>query len=304
MSWSHRNLISIESLSYQDIEYVLNTAKDAQLGKFNHVLSNKIIASCFFEASTRTRMSFETAIYRMNGNVIGFADSINTSEKKGESLEDTIRMIDSYADAIVIRHPKSGSAEIAKNIASIPVINAGDGDNQHPSQTLLDLYTIKQKFSKINGISIAMMGDLKHGRTIHSLCQALALYKDITIYLLSSEMLKLPDNIKSQIKNKVILIEIDDIKEAIDKIDVLYVTRLQKERFLDHSSYCDYPKITRESLIGAKEDMIVLHPLPRVDELDAAVDSTPHAWYFKQAKNGVYVRQAILRTLMGCHYGL
>lgn len=299
MSWTHKHLISIAPLSRADIDSVLHLAQQAEQGALVGMLSNKVIASCFFEPSTRTRLSFETAIHRLGGHIIGFADSANTSAKKGETLEDTIQMLNAYADAIVMRHPQSGSAEIASQVAEVPIINAGDGANQHPSQTLLDLYTIQQKFtSGIDGLSLAVVGDLKYGRTVHSLCEALTRYQNITLYAVAEEAFQLPQALQAQLKaNGVALHIVDDLEAIIPKLDVIYMTRLQRERF-EGIEIKRYPHLNARMLTQAKESMIVLHPLPRVDELCTSADATPHAWYFKQARNGVFVRQAILTLLL------
>jgi len=298
--WQKDHLVAIEQLSRGDIEYLIGLARQAKQGDLINALKGKVIASCFFEPSTRTRLSFESAVYRLGASVIGFSDGSHTSEKKGETLEDTIMMLNSYADAIVMRHPSIGSAKRAAGKASIPVINAGDGANEHPTQTLLDLYTINEKFQQIDGLSIALVGDLKYGRTVHSLCQGLMHYQNITIYCVTTQDLQLPNTICKKLEdNKVKLIFVNQLQEILSTVDVIYMTRLQKERFSQDEAYpYDFHLDAKLLKNHAKDHLIVMHPLPRIDEINPDVDSTPYAWYFKQAKNGVYMRQAILYTLL------
>lgn len=292
-----RHLISIDDLSRQDIEYILKKADnfvDVAKGKKSlKILSGKILANLFFEPSTRTRMSFETAMKRLGGDVINLGSLEATSLAKGESLADTLRVVQQYADCIVLRHQREGSARFASQICSVPVINAGDGAGQHPTQTLLDLYTIRME-AKLKNLKIAMVGDLKYSRTVHSLIKALALF-NAEIYLVSPELLKLPEEI----------LEVDarfiesDLKTAIDEVDVLYVTRIQKERFPDEEEYRKVAgsyKITSDMIEG--KDVVVMHPLPRVDEIAYDVDRLKNAVYFKQAFYGVPVRMAILSEVM------
>lgn len=276
-------------------------AHDAQQSKLLNSLNDKIIASCFFEASTRTRLSFEAAIHRLGAKVIGFADAHNTSfGKKGESLTDTIQMLNGYADAIVMRHFEAGSAQIAAKNSTIPVVNAGDGANEHPSQTLLDLFTIEQKFGQIDGIKIAMIGDLRYGRTVHSLSYALLNYHDVTIYYVAPKALQIPEEILTQLKNKNITVHcVEVLADVIGMVDVLYMTRLQKERFSQEDGHTMDYVLTADMLANAAhDDLIVMHPLPRVQEICHSVDATKYAWYFQQAKNGVFMRQAILYSLL------
>ena len=252
------------------------------------------MASLFFEPSTRTRLSFETAMIRLGGSVIGISESKTASIAKGESLTDTIRTVENYCDVIVIRHPLEGSARLAAEVAEVPVINAGDGSNQHPTQTLLDLYTIKREKGKIDGCNVGFLGDLKHARTIHSLIYALNFY-NVKFYFISPELLRLPEGIKSEIKNEYE--EYEKLEEVINELDVLYVTRIQKERFIDEEEYekvAGSYRIDTKILGKAKEDLIIMHPLPRVDEISYDVDSTKHAVYFKQVYYGIPVRMAIL----------
>ncbi|WP_457548773.1 aspartate carbamoyltransferase [Archaeoglobus sp.] len=289
------HLISIDDLSKDDIVHILKRAEEfedvARGLKVSKLLEGKILTNLFFEPSTRTRMSFETAMKRLGGDVINMTAQEASSIAKGESLADTIRVISKYVDVIVIRHPLEGSARFASEHSEVPVINAGDGAGQHPTQTLLDLYTIMKECGRIEGLKIALMGDLKYSRTVHSLIKALNLF-DNEIYLISPESLRLPEEFLEEVKAKEVTLD-----EVIEEIDVLYVTRIQRERFPDEEEYRKVAgsyRITAETLSKAKENLIVMHPLPRVDEIDASVDKTRHAKYFDQAFYGVPVRMAIL----------
>ncbi|WP_456328273.1 aspartate carbamoyltransferase [Archaeoglobus sp.] len=289
------HLISIDDLSKDDIIHILKRAEEfedvARGLRVLKLLEGKILANLFFEPSTRTRMSFETAMKRLGGDVINMTAQEASSIAKGESLADTIRVISKYVDVIVIRHPLEGSARFASEHSEVPVINAGDGAGQHPTQTLLDLYTIMKECGRIERLKIALMGDLKYSRTVHSLIKALNLFNN-EIYLISPESLRLPEEFLEEVKAKEVTLD-----EVIDEIDVLYVTRIQKERFPDEEEYRKVAgsyRITAETLKRAKEDLIVMHPLPRVDEIDVSVDKTKHAKYFDQAFYGVPVRMAIL----------
>ncbi len=295
-----RHLVGIKTLQRHDLDHLISLAHDAYQGKLLNTLTGKIIASCFFEASTRTRLSFEAAIHRLGADVIGFVDAHNTSfGKKGESFSDTIQMLNGYADAIVMRHFDAGSAELAASISTIPIVNAGDGANEHPSQTLLDLFTIKQKFGEIDGIKIAMIGDLRYGRTVHSLSYALMNYKGITIYYVAPQSLQIPHEITQKLQEKNVRFHcVDELEEVIAHVDVLYMTRLQKERFSENEMHEMGYTLTANMLKEqAHDDLIVMHPLPRVQEICNSVDATKYAWYFQQAKNGVFMRQAILYQL-------
>jgi len=266
-------------------------------GKLN-LLHGKIAAALFFEPSTRTRLSFETAMQRMGGDIIGFSSVEGTSVKKGETLEDTLKTVDQYADVIIIRHPQIGAAKIAADVADAPVINAGDGAGEHPTQALLDLYTIHKAKNAIDGLTIALVGDLKHARVMHSLAYALSNF-DVKLYLISPSMLKMPVEVLDHLKNKQIeFAEMETLNpKVITELDVLYTIRIQKERFPSEEEYIrvkDSYRITPELLTHAKEDMIILHPLPRREELPPEIDKTPFAKYFEQARNGVYVRMALL----------
>ena len=297
--YQKNSLIEIKQLSRKNIDYLIDLAQQAKKNQLRHTLTGKIIATCFFEPSTRTRLSFESAIHRLGASVIGFSDSQNTSIQKGETLEDTMRTISSYADAIVMRHPESGSIKHVATFSTIPVINAGDGSNEHPTQTLLDLYTIKEKFNCIDGLSIALVGDLKYGRTVHSLCNALTNYQNIKIYFVKSESLKLPDEVCQDLQEKgVQLFFCDKLEDLLAQVDVVYMTRLQKERVKGKVSLFCQPRLTLALLDQfANKDLIVMHPLPRIDEIEKKIDQTQYAWYFKQAQNGVFMRQAILHHL-------
>lgn len=296
MALKQRSLISISDLSKEEIEKLLKRAAEFKKKPPKELLRGKILASCFFEPSTRTRLSFESAMLRLGGQVIGFSDSNCTSTKKGETLFDTIKVIGALADLIVIRHPLEGAAKLASEATRKPVINAGDGANQHPTQTLLDLFTIKECQGKLSGLNIAIVGDLKYGRTVHSLAYAAALF-DMRLYFISPDELTLPDAILQELRKKRGKFSFHrSIEEVIGKVDILYMTRLQKERF-DQATYERVKDnfILNEALLEkAKKHLRVLHPLPRVSEIARAVDNTPHAYYFQQAENGLFVRQALL----------
>lgn len=306
MNFKNRDIISIKDFSKEEIEYILEYAKRmlpyANAEKHTTLLKQHILATLFFEPSTRTRLSFESAMHRLGGNVIGFADPSGTSLKKGESLADTIRMADSYSDAIVIRHPQEGSARLAAEFSEVPILNAGDGAGQHPTQCLLDLFTILTEKKKIKGNNVVLLGDLKYGRTVHSLAYALSLFKaDLTF--VSPDTLKMPKEVINECKEfGVEPISTSNLEKAIKEADVLYATRIQKERFPDAEEYnrvVGSYKVDNILLQQAKQDLIVMHPLPRVVEIDPAVDKTKHALYFKQAFNGLPVRMALLSLILG-----
>lgn len=295
-----RSLISITDLSKEEILHILKRAEAFKKKTPVNLLQGTILASCFYEPSTRTRLSFETAALRLGANVIGFSDSTSTSAKKGESLQDAMKIIGKYADVIVLRHPQEGAARCASEATNRPIINAGDGANQHPTQTLLDLFTIKECQRKLNGIKIAIVGDLKYGRTVHSLALACGFF-DMRLYLISPDQLTLPDAICQQMRKKGVKFSFhQSIEEVIDKVDILYMTRIQKERF-DPETYERVKDlyILKESMLeAAKKNLRILHPLPRVNEIHSEVDKTPHAYYFEQAENGLYVRQALLSLVL------
>lgn len=298
---STKHLISIADLKKTDIQLILERADHFKRKGPSAFLKNKIVASCFFEPSTRTRLSFEVAVQRLGGQVIGFSSGETTSAQKGESLSDTIRVISSYADAIVIRHPMEGAARLASTVSEKPVLNAGDGANQHPSQTLVDLFTIQECQGKLDGLNIVLAGDLKYARTIHSLAQAYAHF-DVRFYFVSPATLQMPDSITNSLRDKGIRFSMHtDLMEVIKKADILYMTRLQKERF-DPAEFQTIQRqfqLTHHELEGVKPNLRILHPLPRQEELSVDLDATPHAYYFEQAENGVYVRQALLSLMLG-----
>ena len=300
-----KDIISMNDMSKEEILEILEIAEkienSSEEEKLNF-LKGKIIATLFFEPSTRTKMSFESAAFRLGAQVLQLPPLEQSSVKKGESFSDTIRMVESYSDVIVVRHPNDGAARLASTTSKKPVINAGDGSNQHPSQTLLDLYTIKEEKGTLSNLSIAFVGDLKYGRTVHSLVKALTHFNP-TIYFVSPKILQMPAYLIDDLDKNNIKYEIlEDFRDCIDKIDVFYMTRIQKERFPDIE---DYQKvkgvyvINKENILGkCKEDMIILHPLPRVDEISTDLDETKHALYFKQAKNGIPVRQAMMMKVL------
>lgn len=295
-----RNLVSIKDLDLKDIELVLATAEKFKKKPAKKVLEDKIIANCFFEPSTRTRLSFESAALRLGARTIGFSNDEDTSIQKGETLQDTIRVISQYADLITIRHPSEGAAALAAQVSSCPVINAGDGANQHPTQALLDLFTIYECQPHINGLSIALVGDLKYGRAIHSFTQLCALF-DIRLYLVSPEILALPDSACDNLKRRGIRFSLHQtLEEVIPKVDILYLTRIQQERFskAEYQFVKNKYILTANMLKKAKSTMKILHPLPRVNEIAMDVDQTPFAYYFQQAANGVFLRQALLALIL------
>lgn len=296
----NKHVISIAELSVAELELVLNTAKKLKQTPRNDLLKGKLIGSCFFEPSTRTRLSFETAVQRLGGTVIGFADGGNTSAKKGETIADSMKIIGSYTDAVVMRHPKDGAARVASEFSAVPVINGGDGSNQHPTQTILDLFTILETQGTLKGLKVALVGDLKYGRTVHSLAQALSKW-GCEFYFVSPTQLAMPDYISAELDEANCAYSlVDSLDEVIPKIDILYMTRIQRERFDEE----EFKKIKgrfvlkADMLHNAKPNLRVLHPLPRVDEITPDVDATPYAYYFEQAKNGVYARQALLALVL------
>ena len=306
MNLKGRDLVSIRDLTREEIFYILEKAEKmipfAKGEKKTKALEGKILATLFFEPSTRTKLSFETAMHRLGGNVIGFSEPAMTSIKKGETLADTIRMVDSYSDIIVIRHSLEGAARLAAEFAESPVINAGDGAGRHPTQCLLDLFTILREKGRIEGLRIALVGDLKYGRTVHSLAYALALLGAELIFI-SPETLKMPKEIVRDCQELGAEPKsFTNLERAIKDVDVIYVTRIQKERFPDPTEYnrvVGSYRIDIDLLKHAKEDVVVMHPLPRVNEIDPEVDKTKHALYFKQAFYGIPVRMALLSLLLG-----
>jgi len=306
MNFKGKDVISIKDFSKSEINYILSYSKKmlpyATGEKYKNILEGKVLSALFFEPSTRTRLSFESAMNRLGGRVIGFAEPGATSQKKGESLADTIRMANSYSDIIVIRHPQEGAARLAAEFADVPVINAGDGAGHHPTQCFLDLFTILTEKKKIEKNKVILLGDLKYGRTVHSLAYALSLY-GVDLTFVSPVNLKMPKEVIDECKELgVEPNQTSSLEKAIKDADVLYVTRIQKERFPDAEEYSRVVgayKINNELLKEAKKDLIVMHPLPRVTEIDPEVDKTPHALYFKQAFNGVPVRMALLSLVSG-----
>ena len=300
-----KDIISMNDMSKEEILEILEIAKKiektSEEEKLNF-LKGKIIATLFFEPSTRTKMSFESAAFRLGAQVLQLPPLELSSVKKGESFSDTIKMVESYSDVIVVRHPNDGAARLASKTSQKPVLNAGDGSNQHPSQTLLDLYTIKDEKGTLNNLSIAFVGDLKYGRTVHSLVKALTHFNPV-IYFVAPKILQMPSYLIDDLDKNNIKYEIlEDFRDCLDKIDVFYMTRIQKERFPDIE---DYEKlkgvyvINKKNILGkCKEDMIILHPLPRVDEISTDLDDTKHALYFKQAKNGIPIRQAMMMKVL------
>lgn len=297
-SLAGRDLVSIADLSQAEIERVLAGAKNLLEKPRPDLLKGKILASCFFEPSTRTRLSFEAAMHRLGGAVIGFADGGVTSAKKGEDLSDTMRVVGNYADIVVIRHPEVGSARVAAEATDTPVINGGDGAHEHPTQTLIDLFAIEACQGKINGLQIAIAGDLKYGRTVHSLVLALARYK-VRLLFVSPESLGLPDAIAHELKQKAIPFSVyTSLEEVIPQADILYLSRIQKERF-GEMSFANPCILRKKELERAKPHLRILHALPRVDEIERSIDKTAHAYYFQQAGYAVPVRMALLALLLG-----
>lgn len=296
-----RHIISIRDLDRHEIDEILDQAQNLQAHPYNPMaLKGKLLGLLFFEPSTRTRMSFASAVARLGGQSISM-DSVEASSMvKGETLADTIRVVSGYVDTIVLRHPKEGAARLASEFAQVPVINAGDGAGQHPSQTLLDLFTIRQSMP-LRGINVGLLGDLRYGRTAHSLAHALSLY-DATLHTISPKGLELPSGLASELRDGgTEVIEHDDVMEVVQDLDVLYVTRIQRERFPDSASYFKVAssyRVTPELLTGVRDHLAVLHPLPRVDEIDPRVDNLPYARYFEQSANGIPVRMAMLLRVM------
>jgi len=298
----NRNLISITDFAKEEQMRILDLAAEFEKNPIQKILSGYVVATLFFEPSTRTRLSFESAASRLGAHVIGFSSSASSSVSKGESLKDTILTVSNYADIIVMRHPKEGSARYAGEVSPVPVINAGDGANQHPTQTLLDMYSILKTQGTLDNLDIAFVGDLKYGRTVHSLSIALSQF-NTTYHLVSPVELKLPSYVKRPIKEKKLTYyQYTDFQEVIPKADIIYMTRIQRERFSDPIEYekvkCAYI-LNNGMLSEAKPNMRILHPLPRVNEISTDVDTNPKAYYFQQALNGVYVRQALLASILG-----
>lgn len=300
-----RHLLNPLDFSTEEISHLLDLANDIEhnLPKYAHVCDGKKLATLFYEPSTRTRLSFEAAMLNLGGSVLGFASADSSSAAKGESVADTIRIISCYADICAMRHPKEGAPLVASQFSSIPVINAGDGGHQHPTQTLTDLLTIRSLKGRLDNLTIGLCGDLKFGRTVHSLINALVRYTGIRFVLISPQELKVPDYIRTDVldKNHIEYKEVDNLDAAMPELDILYMTRVQKERFFNEEDYIrlkDSYILDKQKMKLAKEDMYILHPLPRVNEISVEVDKDPRASYFRQAQYGVYVRMALIMTLL------
>jgi len=302
MDFKGKSIISIRDLNQESLREIIKVSSDVKKGKYKNFLKKKVLATLFFEPSTRTRLSFESAAKQMGAEVIGFAGADYTSVKKGETLGDTIRTVSGYCNVIVMRHPVEGSSRYASEVATVPVINAGDGANQHPTQTFLDLFTMSEYFSDFKNLRVGFLGDLKFGRTVHSLAYALSLFGS-TIWLISPEILRMQEFLVDELRiNGSSVREIDNLELVDEPLDVLYVTRIQKERFGDFQEYkrvAGSYRITRDVVESLGKDIKIMHPLPRVDEIDPEVDEMENAIYFHQAHNGIPVRQAILGMVLG-----
>lgn len=301
-----KHLLSPLDLSVTELEDLLNLARDISKDpkKYSHVCDGKKLATLFYEPSTRTRLSFEAAMLNLGGSVLGFSSANSSSASKGESVSDTIRVISCYADICAMRHPKEGAPMVAASKSSIPVINAGDGGHQHPTQTLTDLMTIRELRGSLDNFTIGLCGDLKFGRTVHSLINSLVRYSNVRFVLISPKELRIPDYIRDDVlsANNAEFIEVESLEEAIPQLDILYMTRVQRERFFSEDEYLrmkDFYVLDTAKMALAKDNMYVLHPLPRVNEISVEVDDDPRAAYFKQVQYGVYVRMALIMTLLG-----
>ena len=300
-----KHLIDIMDLSVEEIDKLIEVANDIikHESSYSHKCDGKILATLFFEPSTRTRLSFESAMLRLGGKVLGFSEASSSSAAKGETVSDTIRVVGYYSDIIAMRHPKEGAPYVASNKSMVPIINAGDGGHNHPTQTLTDLLTISAEKGRLNNLTIGLCGDLKFGRTVHSLISAMSRYENVKFILISPDELKIPDYIKKNVlENKNIeYIETRDIEEHISELDILYMTRVQRERFFNEADYIrlkDYYILNKEKLNKARNDLIVMHPLPRVNEISTDIDDDPRACYFKQAGYGRYIRMALILKLL------
>ena len=300
-----KHLIDIKDLSVEEIDELIKVANDiiANKEKYSHKCDGKILATLFFEPSTRTRLSHESAMLSLGGKVLGFSEAASSSASKGETVSDTIRMVGCYSDIIAMRHPKEGAPLVASQKSTVPIINAGDGGHNHPTQTLTDLLTISRENGRLDNLTIGLCGDLKFGRTVHSLITAMSRYKNIKFVLISPDELKIPDYIIKDVleKNNIEYIETKDIEEHLGELDILYMTRVQKERFFNEADYIrlkDYYILNKDKLKNAKKDLSILHPLPRVNEINTDVDDDPRAKYFKQAEYGKYIRMALILKLL------
>jgi len=303
LKFKGRDITSIKEFTREEVDYILEVAgaMEPVAKSGSDMLRGRILGTLFFEPSTRTRLSFETAMHKLGGSVVGFAEPGTASIKKGENLADTIRVVENYADILVLRHPLEGAARFASEFAHIPVVNAGSGAEEHPTQALLDLYTILKEKGRIDGLDVALVGDLRYGRTVHSLAYALSLY-DVKLHLVSPELLRMRREVLDIIREKIEVTEKTKVTEVLPKLDVLYVTRIQKERFPDPAEYAKVRgtyRINLDTLKNAKEGLIIMHPLPRVDEIAAEVDVTPYARYFQQVWNGIVVRMGLLALILG-----
>ena len=300
-----RSVISIEDLSVEEIDQLIATANDiiADPEKYSQICRGKKLATLFFEPSTRTRLSFEAAMYELGGNVLSVSSGASSSAAKGESVADTAKTVSCYADIIAMRHPKEGAPYVAAMNASVPVINAGDGGHNHPTQTLADLLTIQREKGHFDSLTVGLCGDLKFGRTVHSLITAMARYENVKFVLISPDELKVPSYVKKDVlvKNNIPYIQTTDMEEAMPQLDILYMTRVQRERFFNEEDYLrlkDSYILTPKKLVNAKKDLCIMHPLPRVNEISVAIDDDPRACYFKQVLNGKYMRMALIKKLL------
>ena len=303
MEFAGKDIVSIRDFTREEIDHILKTTDRIEplARKGSDMLRGKILATAFFEPSTRTRLSFESAMYRLGGTCVGFADPKASSVEKGENLADTVRVIENYADALVIRHPLEGAARLAAEFASVPVINAGSGAEEHPTQALLDLYTMKREKGTIDGLTVGLIGDLRYGRTVHSLAYALAQY-DVTLHLIAPEQLRMRRDVLVEVEKRIHVKEGTDLTKVLPNLDVIYMTRIQKERFPDLAEYEKVKgsyRLGATELASAKADAIVLHPLPRVDEISPDVDGTAHAKYFKQVWYGLLTRMTLISLVLG-----
>ena len=300
-----RHLMNPLDFTVDELDRLFDLARDIEKNpaKYSKVCEGKKLATCFYEPSTRTRLSFEAAMLNLGGEVLGFSEASSSSASKGESVSDTIRVISCYADICAMRHPKEGAAYVAASKSLIPVINAGDGGHQHPTQTLTDLLTIRSLRGSLSGYTIGLCGDLKFGRTVHSLINALTRYDDVKFIFISPEELRVPDYITEMLADKGIAYEeVISLEDVMDRLDILYMTRVQRERFFNEEDYVrlkDFYILTKSKMVKAKKNMLILHPLPRVNEISVEIDDDPRAAYFKQAQYGVYVRMALILTLLG-----
>ena len=303
MSFEGRDIVSIKDFTREEVEHILEIAElmEPLTRNGSDLLKGKILANLFFEPSTRTKLSFEAAMRRLGGECIGFSEPTTSSIKKGETLADTIRVVENYSDIIVLRHGLEGVARMAAELSTVPIINAGSGSEEHPTQALLDLYTINRELGRIDGLNIVFVGDLRYGRTVHSLAYALALY-DVNLYLVSPEILRMRKEVLKDVEKRIKIFEVENIESIIPKADVLYVTRIQKERFPDPEEYEKVKgsyRITLDTIRHAKSSLNILHPLPRIGEISPEIDSTPYAKYFKEVWYGLVLRMGLLSLVLG-----